>query len=427
MKTLFALILSATTLATAQTGVPTAPNPQHTLAELSISQAQEAIQKKPAVFLGYNLLAAALVRRARETSDPTFYAQAEAAVQKSAKLAPKSFETEKIRVSILLGKHDFPAALDAANALNKQVPDDVTVYGFQTEADAALGNYEEAETAAQWMLNLRPGNVPALIQAAKLRRLFGDSDGSYELFQLAYESTLLTENEERAWLLAQMGDLRLSSGKTEAAGELLEQALNAFPDYPLALSRMAKVRTVQTRYDEALGLLRQCYKSAPRAENLYALAKALRNAKHKAEADQAFADFETKSLQESGNKDNSNRDLIFYYTDYAKQPAKALRVAEFEYAWRKDVYTLDAYAWALHIAGQNAEALRQIKLALSVGVRDAQIFRHAGEISLKSGDIRGAELYLKQAVELDPFDSEQARVALAGINVMTRETADHNR
>ena len=409
MKTLLALVLSATTFTAAQTSGPTAHNAGPTSAELSMTQAQAAIQNKPGQYLGYNLLATALIRRARETSDPNFYAQAETAVKKSAQLSPKNFETEKIRVSILLGEQDFPAALEAANALNKQVPDDVTVYGLQSEADTALGNYQDAEIAAQWMLNLRPGNIPALIQAAKLRRVFGDLDGSYELFQLAYESTLQSENEERAWLLTQMGALRLTSGKIDAAEKLLQQALDTFPNYPLAMNRMAEVRTVQARYDDALGLLRNCYQSAPRAENLYALAKALHLAKHEAEADRASAEFETKSLQESDKKDNSNRDLVFYYADYAKQPTKALRVAELEYEWRKDVYTLDAYAWALHTAGQNSEAFRQIKAALSVGVRDARIFSHAGEIASKSGDVAAAELYLKRSAEFSISGSEQAR------------------
>jgi hypothetical protein len=36
-----------------------------------------------------------------------------------------------------------------------------------------------------------------------------------------------------------------------------------------------------------------------------------------------FAEFETKSLAESVKKDNSNRELIFYYADHAHDPAKA--------------------------------------------------------------------------------------------------------
>jgi len=145
------------------------------------------------------------------------------------------------------------------------------------------------------------------------------------------------------------------------------------------------------------------------------LAKALRLAGHEGEAKQAFAEFESKALLESSKKDNSNRELIFYYADYAKQPAKALKVAEQEYAWRKDVYTLDAYAWALHVNGQDVEARKQIETALQVGIRDAKLFRHAGEIALKSGDSVAAQNHLRQSAELNTADSEQARVELASL------------
>jgi predicted Zn-dependent protease len=384
-------------------------------AERSIAEAQKTIREKPAQNTPYNRLAASLIRRARETSDPRYYGQASDAVKKSLQLAPNDFETKKLQVSILLGEHEFPAALDAAKALNKQSLDDVMVYGLLTDANAELGNYKDAETAAQWMLDLRPGNLPALANAAHLRELFGDNQGSYELLQMAYDSTPASETEERAWLLTQMGHLRLASGNADAAEKILQQALNAFPNYPFAVGELAEIRTAQKRYDEAVVLFRQRYHSAPRAANMYDLAQALRLAGHESEAKQAFAEFESKSLQESNTKDNSNRELTFYYAGYAKQPAKALKLAEQEYAWRKDVYTLDAYAWALHLNGQEAEARKQIEIALAVGIRDAGMLRHAGEIALQSGDLAAAQRYLKQSAELNTPDSEKARVTLASL------------
>jgi tetratricopeptide (TPR) repeat protein len=389
----------------------TEPSP----AERSIAEAQKTIREKPAQNTGYNLLAAALIRRARESSDPRYYSQASDAVKKSLQLAPNDFETKKLQVSILLGEHEFPAALDAAKALNKQSLDDVMVYGLLTDANAELGHYKDAETAAQWMLDLRPGNLPALANAAHLRELFGDNEGSYELLQMGYDSTPASETEERAWLLTQMGHLRLASGNTDAAEKIFEQALNTFPNYPFAVGELAEVRTAQKRYDEAVVLFQQRYHSAPRAANMYALAQALRLAGHDSEAKQAFAEFESTSLQESNTKDNSNRELIFYYADYAKQPAKALKLAEQEFAWRKDVYTLDAYAWALHVNGQEAEGRKQIEIALAVGIRDARMFRHAGEIALQSGDLAPAQRYLKQSADLNTADSEKARVTLASL------------
>jgi hypothetical protein len=82
--------------------------------------------------------------------------------------------------------------------------------------------------------------------------------------------------------------------------------------------------------------------------------------------------------------DNANRELIFYYANRARKPAEALRVAEMEIARRQDVYTLDAYAWALHVNNRHAEARRQIDRALAVGVVDPLILKHADAIP-KSG------------------------------------------
>ncbi len=98
-----------------------------------------------------------------------------------------------------------------------------------------------------------------------------------------------------------------------------------------------------------------------------------------------------------------------------KQPIPALRLAEQEYSWRKDVYTLDAYAWALHQNGRDVEARKQIEAALAVGIRDARLLLHAGEIARASGDPDAARRYLKQSWELNTLDSEQARLALASM------------
>ena len=100
--------------------------------------------------------------------------------------------------------------------------------------------------------------------------------------------------------------------------------------------------------------------------------------------------------------DNSNHELIFYYADHARKPAEALRVARMEVARRHDVHTLDAYAWALYVNGDYAEARKQIEKALEVGVRETQIFFHAGAIASKLKDRTAASRYIRQAQELNP-------------------------
>jgi tetratricopeptide (TPR) repeat protein len=420
MKRIAGLLLLVIATAAGLAQSPSA-SPGQTLspAERSIAQARKLIEKNSNDFEAYNSLALALSRRARETSNVAFYKEGEEALQKSFAISPDNFDGQRIRIWLLLGKHEFAAALEAAKELNRKLPDDVMLYGFLTDANVELGNYKEAEIAAQWMLDLKPGNMPGLTRAAYLRELFGDIEGSMDLMNMAYQSTPPSEVEDAAWIVTQMAHLDLSIGKIDEAERLSQQALAIFPGYHYALGNLAKVRIRQRRYDDAVELLTQRYQAAPHAENLFDLARALQSAGHKEEAQKAFAEFEQKSLLETNRADNSNHELIFYYADYANQPAKALEVAQREHARRHDVFTIDCYAWALHLNNQNQEALSQITDALAVGIRDAQLFRHAGEIALAAGDHASAQRYLRQSAELNGWGSEEARIALARLSKST--------
>ncbi len=416
MKKLAALLLMIVSAVAAFAQTSATSEPKVSPAEQSMAVARKLIDKNPKNYEAYYALALALSRRARETSDVSFYAQAETVLQKSFEISPANFDGERIHVWLLLGKHEFAQALPEATKLNKKMPDDVMVYGFLTDANVELGNYKDAETACQRMLDLRAGNLPGITRAAYLRELFGDIDGSLELMNMAFQSTPPTQAEDGAWILTQMAHLNLTIGNLEQSEKLLRQALAMFPGYHYALGNLAKVRIQQKRYGEAVELLQQRYQAAPHAENLYDLAEALQMAGRTDEAKRAFAEFEQKSLLETNRADNSNHELIYYYAEYANDPPKALEVAKREIARRHDVFTLDAYAWALYVNGQYGEARKQIEAALAVGIRNAKMFDHAGEISLKAGDKRAAARYLRQSAELNSLGSEQAKTTLASLS-----------
>jgi hypothetical protein len=101
----------------------------------------------------------------------------------------------------------------------------------------------------------------------------------------------------------------------------------------------------------------------------------------KDEAGKAFSGFEALALKESATADNANRELIEYYANYAKAPAKALKLAEQEAANRHDVYTLDSYAWSLAANGDYARARAEMQKALATGVKDPRILEHAEAIA----------------------------------------------
>jgi tetratricopeptide (TPR) repeat protein len=196
----------------------------------------------------------------------------------------------------------------------------------------------------------------------------------------ALQRTPPNEVEDRAWILTQMGHLLILDGKLEVADKVLARALEMFPDYHYALANLAKVRQEQNKHAEAAELLRKRHELAPHPENLFDLAVALERAGKNEEAQASFAEFEKSARKEMNGWDNANRELIAYYADHAGKPEEALRIARREVERRRDVHTLDAYAWALHKSGDHAEARKQIGIALAVGVKDPKIVGHAEEI-----------------------------------------------
>jgi tetratricopeptide (TPR) repeat protein len=227
------------------------------------------------------------------------------------------------------------------------------------------------------MLRIKPGNIAGLTRAAYQRELHGDITGAMELMQMAYDATSYQEFEDRAWLLTQMSHLELLDGDLKRAEMFAGGALGLFPSYHYALAALAQVRLAQNRNDDAVALLEQRYKVAPHAENLFSLAEALKRAGRENEAKHAFAEFETQSLKESNIGDNSNHELMAYYVDDAAQPTKALAIAEKELQRRRDILTIDCYAWALAASGDYAKANAEMQKVLAVGTKDPKIREHA--------------------------------------------------
>lgn len=345
-----------------------------------IAMAKEKIARDPKHAQAHSDLAMALTQRARETADPLYYVQAEEAVKASLAIAPDNFEALKVRTWALLGQHRFAAALELAAALNKKVPDDLMVYGMLTDANIELGKYDDAEKSAQWMLDLRPGNIPALTRAAYLRELFGDVEGAIELMQGAVNRMPFQETEDRAWVLTQIGHLEYVRGRYPAAEQALNDALTLFPDYHYTLGALADVRTAQKRHREAADLQQRRYTVAPHPENLFELAEAQARAGMTAQAAKSYAAFDQGARAEMNGDDNANRELIAYLAGAGKKPAEALALAQKEIAKKGDVYTREAYAWALWKNGRKADARKEIATVLAVGVQHPRVLERAAVI-----------------------------------------------
>ena len=387
------------------------PSTADSPAERRIAAARAALARNPKHADTHADLAFALAMRARETSKTSYYDEGQKVVEQALLIDPTNFGALKAQAWILLGKHEFAKALTLATTLNTRSGDDPMVYGFLSDANTELGNYEAAEKATQWMLDLRPGGIPALTRAAHLRELFGDPEGALELLLMAYNQLGHSESENRAWILVQISHVHLSQGKLEDSERIANQALSTFPNYHYALGQLAKVRRAQKRYSESAVLEQKRFDAAPHPENQFVLAQALELAGQKEQAKHMFEEFERNATAEMNGADNANHELIFYYADHARKPQKALKVARLEFERRQDLHTRHAYAWALHTSGNHAEAKKHMDSALAVGIRNAEFYTHAASIARSLKDGPSARAYEQKAAELT---SQQSAIRAAG-------------
>ncbi len=213
---------------------------QITPAEQRIAAARQQVASGPRKPEAYTNLALAFISRAHETASPDFDRQAAEAIATGLSLAPQDFQLRKAHVALLLDQREFARARDEAKELHLHNPDDATVHGYLARAYLGLGDYQDAENSAQWMLRLQPYNVPGLLIAADLRVHYGDPEGALEVLDRAYSETAPGETGELASIANQIASIEIGMGKLDSASQMLQRADELFPGYPETLKNRAR-------------------------------------------------------------------------------------------------------------------------------------------------------------------------------------------
>jgi hypothetical protein len=95
--------------------------------------------------------------------------------------------------------------------------------------------------------------------------------------------------------------------------------------------------------------------------------------------------------------------LADYYAGPGAEPAEALQWARRDIELRSNFSTQTTLAWALFLTHQTEEALEQMRLALSSGVRDAIVFSTAADLFEAAGDLSSSRRYASVALEINPM------------------------
>ncbi|MGW5398168.1 tetratricopeptide repeat protein [Streptomyces sp. NPDC003952] len=362
-------------------------------------------------------LGMALVQQARTTADQATYAQAETALRRSLALEPaENLHAEIGMGALCAARHQFQGALTWARKAVATSPATPASYGVLADAHTQLGQYEEAEGAVQKMADLRPDSS-SLARASYTFELRGDTGQAKTLMERALRAA--GTPGERAFAHTHLSSLALDSGDPATALRQAETGLSIAPRDAGLLEARAKAHAAAGDRERAVVDYMAAIATAPLPQYLLGLGELQQALGHQDQAEAQYAVLRAQETLREATGTPADVDAIYFEADHGV-PLKALTMAEAAVRERPFIAVHDAYAWALHRAGRDEEALDQADAALVLGTRSALFLYHRGAIHQALGDTPAARRDLQQALALDPtfhpLHAPAAREALRRID-----------
>ncbi|HEY0759575.1 MAG TPA: tetratricopeptide repeat protein [Acidisarcina sp.] len=386
--------------------------PQATGTDRMIRKAQATLASNPKDASSYAALGAAYLQRARETGDVNDYQLAEESITRSLDLDSADFSAVaplQTMAEVCMGEHRFDDALTYAQKALALGSGDQSPFAIIGDADADKGEYDRAEAD---YARLAIGSSEAVARTAYardsrvsyLKFISGDTSGALRLMKVAVSEGVAAElpRENLAWLYYELGEYATQAGDIASADSAYLAALGTHPGDYRALAALARLRSNEGRYQEAVVLYEKAIAVVPMPIFVAELGDLYAKMGNETEARKQYQLVEYIGLLGHINQVLHNRDLALFYADHDIKLDVALELAHKEFEVRHDIYTWDALAWALFKNGRFGEAAKASERALQSGTRDPLLLYHAGMIAEKLGKSDEARKELKEALVINP-------------------------
>lgn len=381
----------------------------------SIASLQTTLRRLPADYVSWANLAVAYVEQARITGNATYYDKADEAAARSFDIEPdENFTALAARAAIDAARHDFAGALDSAEQALEINPRDLGALAIRVDALNELGRYDDQLRALRVADRLQPSTAIAA-RYSYAYELRGDLDRAGDILRRASASG---SRADKAYVLTLRADILRKQGRLEAAGRDLAVARQAVPTYLPALVSSARLETARGDLDAAVGAWQDVVAQQPLPEYVTELGELLIHLGRPQQADAQFAIVRTTIQLLDASGVDTDLETALFEADHGS-PAEALRQARSEWDRRTSVHVADAYAWALHRAGRDADALPIARAATRLDSPEAKFWIHRGTIEAALGLTDAARTHLRRGLATDPglspWQRDEARATLSDL------------
>ncbi|MEA2686557.1 MAG: hypothetical protein QOE93_1752 [Actinomycetota bacterium] len=365
----------------------------------TIASLQDRLGQVPSDPVAWATLGLAYVEQARVTVDPSYYPKAEGALEHSLALdTADNYGACAGMAALASARHDFAGARGWAQKGLAINPANATLWGLLGDAETQLGNYQAAFEAVQRMVDLVP-DTASLARASYTWELRGNVAEATAIMSRALDDAATPA--DRAFARYYLGELAFHNGDPAGALVHYQAGIDADPAFARLLEGRAKAQAALGRIDAAVSDYGAVVDRLPEPAYLLQYGELLQSLGRTDEAQAQYRVFgEVARLFES-NGVALDVDTVLFQADHG-DPAAALREAEVAIGHRQFLDMADAYGWALHVNGRDAEAREWSDKALALGTRNALFHYHAGAIRHALGDTDGARAQFADAIQINP-------------------------
>jgi tetratricopeptide (TPR) repeat protein len=367
-----------------------------------IAKQQATLRRVPGDYDAWAVLGLDYVQQAKIKVDPAYYPKAEGSLARSLALnSTTNVAGFAGQAALKAAQHDFAAARSWAQRGLRVDPANAVLVATLNDADTQLGRYAEAFAAADRLNQLHPG-VPAFTRAEYVYELRGDIPRAEAAMRLALDAA--ESPADTAFAQYYLGELAFGRGDAAASLQANEAGLAADPTYLPLLQGKARAEAALGRVADAVRDYAQVVRDVPQPQYVIEAGEYLQSVGQIKAAQQMYRLFEVEARLFTANGVTLDTDPTLFYADHG-DPAKAVAAGVVGIRIRPFIEMDDAYAWALHRAGRDREALGFERKAMALGTRNALFFFHAAMIELALGDRLAARSDLERAFAINPHFS----------------------